>query len=241
MKECLKQPMIIRKIPDCTLELHFDEGEGNIAKDTSGNVYDGTIYGATWVDGKLGKALQFNGVDNRVETDAIPTLTRTLELWVYRIGSGTGTQNPIAFKGYRPTYGDYEMRIHQQDIGYFDVGVTTTVAERFYKNVYPLTKKEWFHAVLTYDDTFLKFYVNGTKVFEREINETQKSLATYGVEIGGSKVDATFFDGIIDEVRIYSRALDEAEIKDLYQYYPSCLPEKDGVVKVYDRDFRPYF
>lgn len=42
-------------------EWHFDEGSGNIVKDTSGNGNDGVIHGATWVDGKFGKALYFDG------------------------------------------------------------------------------------------------------------------------------------------------------------------------------------
>ncbi|MFQ6062808.1 MAG: hypothetical protein ACE5J9_06490, partial [Methanosarcinales archaeon] len=47
-------------------EWAFDEGKGNIVKDTSGNGNDGTIHGATWVDGKFGKALQFDGVNDYV-------------------------------------------------------------------------------------------------------------------------------------------------------------------------------
>src|SRR5207253_5906373 len=43
------------------LALHFDEDEGTIAHDTSGNDFDGTLIGTTtWVSGKVGKALQFN-------------------------------------------------------------------------------------------------------------------------------------------------------------------------------------
>jgi hypothetical protein len=47
-------------------EWHFDEGEGNIVKDSSGNGNDGTIYGATWVDGKFGKALSFDATLGRM-------------------------------------------------------------------------------------------------------------------------------------------------------------------------------
>jgi len=47
----------------------FDEGSGTIAYDSSGNNNHGTIYGATWVDGKFGKALQFDGVDDYVKIE----------------------------------------------------------------------------------------------------------------------------------------------------------------------------
>lgn len=45
----------------------FNEGKGNTATDGSGNGNDGEIHGAKWVDGKFGKALEFNGTDNWVE------------------------------------------------------------------------------------------------------------------------------------------------------------------------------
>ena len=45
----------------------FNEGKGGTAADASGNGNDGEIHGAKWVDGKFGKALEFNGTDNWVE------------------------------------------------------------------------------------------------------------------------------------------------------------------------------
>jgi flagellin-like protein len=43
---------------------NFNEGEGNIVYDSSGNGYNLTIYNATWVNGKFGKALYFNGINS---------------------------------------------------------------------------------------------------------------------------------------------------------------------------------
>ena len=48
-------------------EWHFDEGAGSVVEDSSGNGNDGVIYGATWVEGKFGKALSFDGVDDNLE------------------------------------------------------------------------------------------------------------------------------------------------------------------------------
>jgi len=47
----------------------FDEGGGSTAHDSSGNGYDGTIYGATWTTGKIGNALDFDGVDDYIDLD----------------------------------------------------------------------------------------------------------------------------------------------------------------------------
>lgn len=68
------------------LYLSFDEGAGNVAKDLSGNDNDGKVSKAEWVDGKVGKALKFNGVDAFVEVlpkDAFNiTDTVTLAAWI---------------------------------------------------------------------------------------------------------------------------------------------------------------
>ena len=44
---------------------NFNEGKGTVVKDNTGRNI-GTIYGATWVDGKFGKALSFDGVDDKI-------------------------------------------------------------------------------------------------------------------------------------------------------------------------------
>ncbi len=54
----------------------FNEGTGNTAKDSSGNKNDGKINGgAKWVDGKFGKALEFNGSDGWVEVPHSDTVS----------------------------------------------------------------------------------------------------------------------------------------------------------------------
>ena len=63
----------------------FDEGEGKIAKDSSGNGNDGEIKGdANWIDGKFGKALEFDGTEDRVETDDfVLSNPFSVSLWYY--------------------------------------------------------------------------------------------------------------------------------------------------------------
>lgn len=45
----------------------FEDGDGETAKDSSGLGNDGTIFGPEWVDGKIGKALKFDGADDYVD------------------------------------------------------------------------------------------------------------------------------------------------------------------------------
>ena len=49
---------------------HFDEGDGNIVADSSGNGHDGEIDGAIWSGGKLGDGLEFDGDDSVIVPDA---------------------------------------------------------------------------------------------------------------------------------------------------------------------------
>ena len=70
----------------------LDEGSGNSVYDTSGNDNNGTINGATWGDGKYGKALQFNGQDNYVEVPSSDSLeideNVTIAAWINWIDAG---------------------------------------------------------------------------------------------------------------------------------------------------------
>ena len=61
---------------------HMDEGEGSVIYDTSGNGNDGTIYGATWTDGKFGKALSFDGENDYVKIPDSASLDITDEITI---------------------------------------------------------------------------------------------------------------------------------------------------------------
>jgi hypothetical protein len=67
---------------------HFDEGTGTLAYDGSGNANDGSLHGGTtWVDGKIGKALSFDGSSGYVEvpdSDSLDVTGKlTLDAWIY--------------------------------------------------------------------------------------------------------------------------------------------------------------
>ncbi|GAF80965.1 unnamed protein product, partial [marine sediment metagenome] len=69
----------------------FDEGSGFIAGDSSGNGKDGIIDGATWITGKIGDALSFDGFDDWVDIpDDISPEHITLEAWIYPTGFDDG-------------------------------------------------------------------------------------------------------------------------------------------------------
>jgi hypothetical protein len=81
---------------------HFDEGTGTTASDSSGNDYHGTINGATWVDGKISKALDFDGTTDYVRMIGISTYSQgTIAFWLYP-RSTTTIQGYVAFRNSTP-------------------------------------------------------------------------------------------------------------------------------------------
>ena len=69
---------------------HFDEGSGNIARDSSGNDNNGTVYGASWTTGVNATALSYDGEDDYVEVPHSDSLNVTdeitIEAWMKPLG-----------------------------------------------------------------------------------------------------------------------------------------------------------
>jgi hypothetical protein len=74
-----------------------------------------------------------------------------------------------------------------------------------------LTLNIWSHVAATYDGATLRLYVNGTQVSSRAVTGNI-AVSTGQVRIGGNNVWGEYFAGLIDEVRIYNRALTATEI-----------------------------
>jgi hypothetical protein len=193
----------------------FDAGEGETVEDVTGNEHDGTIEGPEWTDrGKYGDALAFNGeaedcvtVPESEELELSEEMT--LEAWV-KAGSPT-EDDPIIFK---EGYGGigYAMGLGVSSAGKPDGLIGEGGGE--FESVtapYAIEANVWTHLAFTYDGAHMRLYVNGELV----ATKTQSSgpLAAGGsLRIGCSGIWEEGFDGRIDEVRIYDRALGAAEV-----------------------------
>lgn len=196
----------------------FDEGEGEIASDSSGNGNDGKIFGTKWVDGKFGKALDFDGEDDYVEVADDPILDGmdelTLTAWVYlRDYSKTG------YTGFVDKTAGGGIRSHNigQNSGNLEFGVVRTDDTKVVLRPSPTRVDEWFHLVGTYDGSVMKMYENG--ILLGTANQTGKvddteSVLQFGKWPGAEQgTAACFANGIIDEIAIFSAALTEDEVK----------------------------
>lgn len=195
------------------LALGFNEAAGSaIAHDTSGAAHDGTIREAQFVAGKYGNALSFDGVNDWVTVadaaDLDLTSAMTLEAWV----------RPSDLAGWRTVLmkesadsAAYELYANEETnrpSAYFVAGttfkgVTGTAA---------LSTAAWTHLATTYDGANMRIYVNG--VLARTVARTGAINATAApLRVGGNNAWGEFFAGLIDEVRVYNRALSQAEIQ----------------------------
>ena len=185
------------------------EETGTTAGDASGLGNAGTVTGgATRAPGRFGSALSFDGADDLVRIrDAGPlnlASGMTLEAWV-KPAAGGGART-ILLKG-RRTGLSYALDAGASPGAQVSAGAETASA----RAASELPVGAWRHLAATYDGAALRLYVNGAKV----ATAARPGPLTPGdgaLTIGGNELAGDFFAGLVDEVRIYDRALAAAEI-----------------------------
>jgi M6 family metalloprotease-like protein len=205
-------------------EWKLDESAGTTAKDALG-LHDGTLRNTTgvWVAGKTGNALTFDGTNDYVEITGYKgvagTASRTCSAWIKTSGS---TSNMVIM--------DWGTAVSGQKwlFGIFATGQLAlyTWTPYIQTNI-TVTDNQWHHvaAVLTNDGTpdvsEIKLYVDGllqatTVSSSQAINTIWAANVLLGAcDNAGAK--GFYFNGLMDEVRIYNRQLTETEIASLAQ------------------------
>ncbi|HEU4904610.1 MAG TPA: LamG-like jellyroll fold domain-containing protein, partial [Solirubrobacterales bacterium] len=192
----------------------FDEGSGTTAHDLAGIADDGTLEGgASWSpEGKYGGAIDLDGESGRVK---IPDADRldltgsfTVEAWV----------RPRSLEPWSPVFNKYDYTtnsgytLNASNASGLPVGwladseaLTATSGEQ------ALPTDQWSYLALTYDGEYLRLYLDGK---EAAATESPPAAATAkNLVVGKNGLAGTYFDGLIDEVRVYSRALDQDEVE----------------------------
>jgi hypothetical protein len=201
----------------------FNEGSGTAVTDASGNGDTGTINGATWTaSGKYGKALSFNGTSSYVNLGNPASLkltgSMTLEAWVLATGNPADDGQIIAKSdSYAPSVGWQLKTTPDTGVRTFGIGVSpdgSAITQRYSKTV--LALNTWYHVAGVYNASAqtLDIYVNGVLddgVLSGTVPGAQfdpNQNVTVGKRSGGF-----YFKGMIDEVRVYNRALTQAQIQ----------------------------
>ena len=189
----------------------FDESAGTSVTDASGQGNTGTIQGAIRVSGKYGSALSFNGTSDLVSiassTSLSPTTGLTIEAWVFPTRAG-GWQTAVLKE--RPgglVYGFYASDDGARPSGW----VRTSSSDKSAQGTASLLLNVWTHIALTYNRSQLLVYVDGALVASGSVTGNL-ATSTGALRIGGNTIWGEYFQGRIDDVRIYNRALSAAEI-----------------------------
>jgi len=230
-------PLVLTNTTRADLVAHwrFDETSGTIAHDASGNGHDGTIIGEPkWSAGKIGGALEFNGTGDVVDLGAFDVVGPgiTLAGWLKPNGFGIndsrvltkadewGENNHWWMLSTIAEAGEIRLRFRLKTTD--GQNTATLIADSGVLEI-----GEWQHAAATWDGTTMRLYLNG-----EEVGSTAKggdavaTDASVKASIGSQPPDAyatdishidKFFDGFLDDVRLYNGALTQDEIQILME------------------------
>ena len=194
----------------------FDEGKGATARDVSGRDNHGTVVGgAKWTKGIIGGALEFDGMDDFVsipnESQFDMTGSITVSAWI-QVESFTKPWQAIVTKG------DRAWRLHRANesssVGFACSDLSRNQTGDLLGNRVA-TDGQWHHVAGVLDGTKLSIYVDGA-LDASAASSPNISVNDYGVLIGANaQANGRLFCGLIDDVRIYDRALSDVELRAL--------------------------
>ncbi len=201
-------------------ELLFALGDARTNVKDSWGHNNGTIHGAAWVDGRIGKGLRFDGVDDYVDIANHQSLNltgvATIEMWA-RFDALTANEEPLDNNLYRVLHrGDWAG-----DRVYFLYRIAENAAPgesawtrwAAVRTETPVVTGQWAHIVGVKDGTRLRIYLNG--VLEKDL-DCLTGYTVDGSQTGSLYLGQNPFGGMLDEVRVYSRPLTATEVQQNY-------------------------
>ena len=210
----------------------FDESTGPIGADASGNANTATLNnGPVWTTGKNGGALQFDGANDRVRVNDSHSLdlssASTFEAWVFPTAAPTGWRTIL-----QKEVDAYVFAASNDQNTPSSGGTLNGVCCTHVYGTAGLPINAWTHVAATYDGPSIRLYVNGAQVASGAASGTYEQNAN-PLWIGGNAVYGEHFQGKLDDIRIYNRALTGAEIQsDMNTPVGGAPPPADGVAPV---------
>lgn len=192
----------------------FDDEKGNVAEDSSENGNDGELLGnLEWVAGKSEGALSFPGVKGSSvmvpHNDSLTVTTYSICAWV-KTPSGTGDPRVLVKGALASTYSYYLTIRSSQKVAFVGFSRKGDWPEAW--GTKDVMDDQWHHLAGTYDGTTMRLYVDG-EVDAEETHSGKPDEVENPVTIGADSDGVFPFNGIIDEVGLFSAALTENEVK----------------------------
>jgi len=236
----------------CVGHWMMNEGGGNILRDISGLGNHGTLNNMTpedWVPGQFGKALDFDG-DNDFVTmgnvhDFVRTAARSFAMWARPDNVGS-RQHPLSKADASSPFAGWAIQMEANGDLRFEYRVNSGNQLQVKTDSPVFTNGVWTHFVITYNNETVVIYIDGVEVPSTKNVDTLTSSISTNIEFNvGSRDNAgntEIFDGIIDDVRLYNRELNAAEVRSLYtdpflefkQEIPFAIPPFKPVAGVLD-------
>lgn len=187
----------------------MDEGNGIVVKDISGNGHDGEIVGKVkWVDGKIGKGLEFSGGHVKVpHTEDMNLETFSMTAWL-NVPNVVAPYQMIIGKESWPNR-NYSMWLLPDKV---NVGITEP-ADRQIQSIAVVVDGKWHHVAATYDKKFLKIFVDGEPSGQIALNSKPLQCETPFM-IGAQPPNGSGpVQGKMDEVSVFRAGLEDGDIK----------------------------
>lgn len=190
----------------------FSEGSGQATSDSTGYGNAGELIGADWTaTGRYGLGVSLDGVDDQIQIPDSDTLDLTdaftLEAWVSP--SRTTTWQALIVKGAVSGDRPYSLSLTAEGRLHAEL-LPNGGSEAVVTGLSVLPVDEWTHVAATYDGTTLTLWMNGIE--EASVAATGSALVTRGPLWLGGTATNNYFQGRLDDVRLYGRALNSSEI-----------------------------
>ena len=194
------------------LLFHMDETSGTTVTDASGNANNGTANGTTIVGGRFGNGRSLNGTSDYISTSTLYTSPNpfTVELWF-----NTTTTNGGKLIGFGDTQrgqsSSVDRHIYMTNSGQLDFGVYVGSDVEIQSPV-SYNDGKWHHVAASLSNLGMMMYVDGCLVAQNTRITSAQSFSGYwkigydNLYIWPNQPTSYFFQGIVDEIRISSKA-----------------------------------
>ncbi|MFB6192943.1 MAG: LamG domain-containing protein [Candidatus Nanohaloarchaea archaeon] len=180
---------------------------------------DGTVNGATSTGNAIrGSAYDFNGSGDYITTTASISsglTTYSMGAWVYPNNSSASEEHVVQI-GDSGAGIPRSMLIWRGDkLALYAEDGTNAVDLRPSMGI---SVNNWYHAFFVRDGSSFYLYVNGEGVATGSNSSIGDTTDGDTLTVGRANDGTSYFDGVIDQVRLYNRALKPREIQQLYRY-----------------------